>query len=81
MARIDPKNDELGMMENIFRGVRSITSGAKHQEKDDQAAAATPNSSQEVAEPNRPQEMQSASTEGAPSHTDPSDTTHQEPQS
>ena len=27
MARIDPKNDELGMMENIFRGVCSVTSG------------------------------------------------------
>jgi hypothetical protein len=81
MARIDPKNDELGMMENIFRGVRSITSGPKHQEKDGQAAPAAPNASQEVAEPNQPQEMQSASTEGAPSHTDPSDTTQQEPQS
>jgi hypothetical protein len=22
MARIDPKNDEFGMMENIYRGVR-----------------------------------------------------------
>jgi hypothetical protein len=81
MARIDPKDDELGMMENIFRGVRSSTSGAKTQGNDDPAATATPNPSQKIGEPNRPQEMQSASTEGAPSHIDPSDTTHQEPQS
>ena len=81
MARIDPKNDELGMMENIFRGVRSVTSGDKNKENDDQSAAVAPRSSQDVAEPNRQTEMKSASTEDAPPHTVPSATTQQEPQS
>ena len=81
MARIDPKNDELGMMENIFRGVRSINFRRETSREGRPGGRRGAESSQEVAEPNRPQEMQSASTEGAPSHTDPSDTTHQEPQS
>jgi hypothetical protein len=82
MARIDPKNDELGMMENIFRGVRSTTSGGKSAENAADATGAVSPPAQEVGEPGGAAEVKSVSTEDPSSHTDPSATTHQnKPQS
>jgi hypothetical protein len=56
MARIDPKDDELGMMENIFLGVRPVESSEKSADKTGAAEVDTTGAS--------PPGVASTSTEG-----------------
>jgi hypothetical protein len=85
MARIDPKNDELGLMENIFRGVRST--GYSENETSEPAAdpgsadapAATPQGTSEAVGTSG---VKPATTDATPVSTSPTPATHsQESQS
>jgi hypothetical protein len=79
MARIDPKNDELGMMENIFRGVRSTGYSENESNEpaaDDGIANATTLPAAGTSEPVGTSGVKPASTEVTPLHTDPTGAPH-----
>ena len=74
MSRIDPKNDELGMMENIFRGVRSVgysKNEASEPTADIGSADTTAPISTETLEPVGTSGGKPASTDDTPLHIDP----------
>jgi len=82
MARIDPKNDELGMMENIFRGVRPT--GFSENETSEPVADGggganpTPPPATGTSEPVGTSGVKPASTAVTPLHTDPTAATHRQ---
>jgi hypothetical protein len=79
MARIDPKNDELGLMENIFRGVRS-TGYSENQTSEPAAdvgcAEPTAAISQGTSETVGTSGVKPATSDATPLSTDPTPATH-----
>jgi hypothetical protein len=81
MARIDPKNDELGLMENIFRGVRSIGSSEKESSEPaaDRESAPRPTPAPGgVPEPVGTSAVKPASTDVTPLHSGSTIATHRQ---